>query len=100
MTRKSEVHIVPRASGWATVRKGSDRAIGTYATRDAAIRAGRKVAKEGGTELIVHGRDGRVRSSHSYDRSEGRRTVKPAPPMKGRIALRMIESAVDKLWKE
>lgn len=99
MTKKSEVHIVPRPSGWATVRKGSDRATGTYQTREEAIRAGRKIAKEGGTELIVHGRDGRIRESHSYDRSEGHRTVKPAPT-RGHIDIRRIERAVEKVSKK
>jgi hypothetical protein len=99
MTKKGEVHIVPRTSGWATVRKGSDRATGTYQTREEAIRAGRKMAKEGSTELIVHGHDGRIRESHSYDRSEGHRTVKPAPT-RGHIDIRRIERAVEKVSKK
>lgn len=99
MGKKSEVHIVPRASGWATIRPGSDRATGTYQTREEAIRAGRKIAKDRGTELIVHGRDGRIRESHSYDFSQGHRIVKPAPT-KGHIDIRRIERAVEKVLKK
>jgi hypothetical protein len=60
---KSEYHIVVRDGGWSVKNQDQGR-IGatTYPMREEAVRAGREALRDaGGGELIIHGRDGRIR---------------------------------------
>lgn len=72
MSKKGQ-HVVPNNGGWSVRKAGSSRASGTYSTKDEAVRAGTKIAKNQGTELYVHGRDGRIQERNSYGRD-------PHPP--------------------
>lgn len=57
-------HVVPHNGGWAVKKVGSDRAMSTYPTQSAAVRAAREVlSKQGGGEVFVHSRKGRLRES-------------------------------------
>jgi hypothetical protein len=60
----SEYHILVKDSGW-TVEKRNGKRIGSlYRTKEEAVRAGRVALREaGGGQLVVHGRDGRIRDS-------------------------------------
>jgi Uncharacterized protein conserved in bacteria (DUF2188) len=59
---KGELHIVERDSGWAVQRPDNARVDKRYANKRDAVEAGRKTLREeGGGELIIHGRDGRIR---------------------------------------
>lgn len=66
-------HVVPRGGKWAVRKAGSERASGVYQTQDEAINRAREIAKNQGTELYVHGRDGRIRDRSSYGKD-------PYPP--------------------
>lgn len=66
-------HVVPRDGKWSVRRTGSDRVTRTYTTQREAIDAARKIAQNQGTELYIHGRDGRIRERDSYGRD-------PYPP--------------------
>ena len=59
-------HVVPRDGKWAVRRTGSDRVTKLFNTQKEAIAQGRKIARNQGTELYVHGRDGRIRERDSY----------------------------------
>ena len=59
-------HVVPRNGKWSVRKAGSDRATRTFATQQEAISAARKIARNQGTELYIHGRDGRIRERDSY----------------------------------
>ena len=59
-------HIVPNGSKWSVRRAGSSRASGVFQTQAEAIAHGRQVAQNQGTELYIHGRDGRIRERNSY----------------------------------
>lgn len=65
MSEKSQ-HVVPRGNKWSVRRTGSSRASGTYATQEEAISKAREIARSQGTELYIHGRDGRIRERNSY----------------------------------
>lgn len=66
MTKRGQ-HVVPNPDGgWAVRKAGSSRASGTFKTQDAAISRARSLARTQGTELYVHGRDGKIRSRDSY----------------------------------
>lgn len=66
-------HVVPRDGRWSVRKAGSDRATRTFDTQREAISEARKIAKNQGTELYIHGRDGRIRERDSYGKD-------PFPP--------------------
>lgn len=65
MARK-DVHVTPRPGGWAVQKSGSDRASKATHTQREAIAAGRRLAREEKSELVIHGEDGRIREKNSY----------------------------------
>lgn len=72
MTRKAQ-HVVPRGNHWAVRSTGSVRASGLYDTQKEAISIARERARSQGTELFIHGEDGRIRARDSYGND-------PVPP--------------------
>ena len=66
---KRDQHVVPHEDGWAVRGAGSRRASSVHPTQEAAIGAGRAIARNQGSELYIHGRDGRIRErdSHGHD---------------------------------
>ncbi len=59
-------HVVPRDDGWAVKGAGSSRATAVHRTQGDAINQARDIAKRAGSEVIIHGRDGRIRDKDSY----------------------------------
>jgi len=66
---KRNQHVVPHDGGWAVKPEGGSRASSIYSTQQDAIDRGRELARSQGTELLIHGRDGRIRArdSHGHD---------------------------------
>jgi len=76
MSKGRDRTISRRPDGWAEKRNDASRAGGIYKTQGEAIAAARQTLhREGGGELIVKGRDGRIRSKDTI--SPGR---DPMPP--------------------
>jgi len=67
------VHVVPRDGDWVIEREGATRASSRHRTQAEADERGRAVARREHVELIVHGRDGRIRQRDSYG-NDRRRT--------------------------
>lgn len=67
------VHVVPREDGWAVRRSNAERDSSHHPTQAAAIDAGRETAQRERTELVIHGRDGRIRDGDSFGND-------PCPP--------------------
>lgn len=66
---KKDIHIVPHPDkGWATRREGSDRVSGTFPTQGKAIDSARDTARNDRVEVVIHGRDGKIRDRDSYGR--------------------------------
>lgn len=65
MSRRDQ-HVVPHDEGWAVRGAGSSRASSVHPTQREAIQAAREIARNQGTELFIHGRDGRIRERDSY----------------------------------
>lgn len=65
MVKKSQ-HVVPNGSKWSVRSAGAQRASKTFSTQKEAITSARSKAKKQGTELYIHGEDGRIRSRSSY----------------------------------
>ncbi len=66
-------HVVPMDGKWSVRKAGAARASGTYETQGEAVERARTLAKNQGTELYVHGKDGRIRERNSYGKD-------PFPP--------------------
>lgn len=73
MTRKRDIHVVPHGGGWATRKEGAARVGVATATQREAIARARDQAKREKVEVVIHGRDNRIRDSDSYGRD-------PNPP--------------------
>jgi uncharacterized protein YdaT len=63
---KKDVHIVPKDGKWAVQTEGSDRAAKITDTQADAIQRGKEIAKNNESELIIHGKDGKIRDKNSY----------------------------------
>jgi len=60
-------HVVPHEKGWAVRGEGNSRVTATYDYQDDAIVRARDIAKNYAADVIIHGRDGRIRDRMSYD---------------------------------
>lgn len=63
---KTNQHVVPRGDGWAVQGAGNSRATRITETQREAINAARDIARNQGSELIVHGQDGKINRRDSY----------------------------------
>lgn len=72
MSKKGQ-HVVPSGGKWSVRSAGARRASGTFETQREAIHDARERARRQGTELYIHGRDGRIRDRSSFGRD-------PHPP--------------------
>lgn len=59
-------HVVPHPNGWAVKAEGAGRATRVTETQRAAMEVAREIAKNQGSERIVHGENGRIRQKNSY----------------------------------
>jgi hypothetical protein len=61
-----DVHVLPSKGGWTVKRGGASRAMKKFDSKEEAVLWARQSAKSGATDLVVHGRDGLIRSKDSY----------------------------------
>ncbi|MEX2526739.1 MAG: DUF2188 domain-containing protein [Gemmatimonadota bacterium] len=73
MGKSRNQHIIPTKDGWAVKSAGASRATKVYVTQKEAIEAGRRIATKQRSELLIHGKDGRIREKNTYGRD-------PYPP--------------------
>ena len=66
MARKRNQHVMPAKDGWAVKSAGSSRATKVFGTQREAIERGREIARNQRSELLIHGRDGRIREKNTY----------------------------------
>jgi hypothetical protein len=59
-------HVLPRHGQWAVHGAGNSRDTSVHATQAAAIGAARTIAQHQRTDVVIHGRDGRIRDKNSY----------------------------------
>ena len=60
------VHVVNEGGQWCVKVEGATRARSKHPTQADAVAAGRAAARKAKTELLVHGRDGAIRTRSSY----------------------------------
>lgn len=60
-------HVVPNPDGgWDVKRGGAQRASSHHETKEEAVKSGREVSRNQGTELRIHNKNGRIASSDSH----------------------------------
>ena len=65
MSKKGQ-HVVPNGGKWSVRSAGAQRASKTFDTQQEAIDTARERARAQGSELYIHGKDGRIRERNSY----------------------------------
>jgi Uncharacterized protein conserved in bacteria (DUF2188) len=103
MAKRKNVHVIPRNDRWVVRKEGSARINSVHTTQREAIEAGREMARNGSSELVIHGSDGRIRDRDSYSSD-------PLPPKEPREVLfpeslsgrskKAIKDAVDQVVRE
>ncbi len=59
-------HVVKHADGWAVKGAGNEKATRVVEIQMAAIKIAKEIAINQGAELVIHGRNGRIREKNSY----------------------------------
>lgn len=62
----SNQHVVPRDGEWAVKGEGNGRDTSRHGKQSDAIDAARDIAINQGGEVVIHGRDGKIRDKDSY----------------------------------
>jgi len=72
---KQSVHVVPNSSkgGWSVKNNEAERASAHTETKADAVKLGRVISQRSGSELVIHGKDGKIERSDSYGND-------PCPP--------------------
>ena len=65
MTKQNQ-HVVPHDRDWGVRGAGNRRLTSIYDTQSEAISAAREIAINQQSEVVIHGRDGKIRDSDSY----------------------------------
>ncbi len=73
MEKSKNQHVVPHPDGWAVKGAGNGKATKVHATQSEAIVHAKRIARNQSSELLIHGRNGRIRERNSYGRD-------PYPP--------------------
>jgi hypothetical protein len=65
--KQGDVHVVrDNSSGWQVRIEGTARPRSTHKTQTEAAKAGRDIARKNKSELLVHGRDGKIRERSTF----------------------------------
>lgn len=70
---RKNYHVLPKDGKWAVKSEGSKRASEVVETQREAIEIAKIHARRNHSELVIHGRNGRIREKNSYG-------IDPYPP--------------------
>lgn len=74
------LHVIPRIEGWAVRSENRTRPTSIHSSQREAIDAARKLAKRtAASQLVIHGRDGRIKERDTF--------IDPLPPREPRKVL-------------
>lgn len=59
-------HVVPQTGRWAVKGAGNQRATRLVDTQRQALNIARDIARRQGSDVVIHGQDGRIRDTDSY----------------------------------
>jgi len=63
---KRNQHVVPLGKGWAVKREGSSKYTAITENKRDATTIARSIAKHNKSELVIHGKDGKIQDKDSY----------------------------------
>jgi len=63
---KLKVHVVPKGNDWAVKKEGNTKASAITDTKKEAIEKAIPLAKREKSEVIIHGKDGKIQDRDSY----------------------------------
>lgn len=66
-------HVLPRDNGWSVKKAGASRDTKVFDKQSDAIECAKDIAKNKGSELFIHSKDGRIRERNTYGKD-------PHPP--------------------
>lgn len=66
-------HVTPKDGKWQVKGDGNDKATKTFDTQKDAIDYAKTIAKNQKSEVVIHGKDGKIRDKDSYGND-------PCPP--------------------
>lgn len=61
------LHISPSKDGWVVKKVQSPGTSHIFVKKEDAVKFGTKIAKNQRSELIIHGKDGRIKERNSYN---------------------------------
>lgn len=74
MAKNSSYRVIASINGgWSVKRDGAERSAKTFDTQREAIKYGENLSRSHSSELVIHGRNGRVQRKDSYGKD-------PNPP--------------------
>lgn len=65
MSKKNQ-HVVPHGDDWAVKGAGNSKATSVHSTQTEAIERALSIAQNQQSELLIHGKNGRIREKNSY----------------------------------
>ncbi|MEE9363137.1 MAG: DUF2188 domain-containing protein [Cellulophaga sp.] len=65
MSKKNQ-HVVPSGKNWAVKGAGNSKATKIVQTQKEATTIAREIAKNQGSEMLIHGRNGQIRERNTY----------------------------------
>lgn len=72
VTKKNQ-HVVKREEAWAVRGEGNSKDTSKHNTQSEAFGVARDIAKNQGSEVLIHGKNGRIRERNTYGKD-------PYPP--------------------
>ncbi|MBB6324741.1 uncharacterized protein YdaT [Algoriphagus iocasae] len=66
MSKGKNQHVVRHADGWAVRGAGNEQVTQITDTQREAIQIAREIAQNQQSELLIHGRNGRIRERDSF----------------------------------
>lgn len=68
MSKPRNQHVVPHNGQWAVRGAGNSKDTKTTGTQREAISIAREISRNQGSELLIHGENGRIRDRDSHGR--------------------------------
>lgn len=59
-------HVLPGKDGWKVKGEGNSRSTANTSTKKEAIEKAREIARNQKSEIIIHGKDGRIQDKDSF----------------------------------
>ena len=63
---KKNQHVVPKGKKWAVQGAGNKKATKVADTQKEAIEIAKEIAKNQKSEMLIHGKNGKIREKNSY----------------------------------